>query len=105
MGVTISGMDEMMAELDRLSKAAQELDGEHEVSFGELFPQEFMSENTSCATIDDFFAGCGHEIRSDDDIDAIPGFDEYVQRTTTFPSWEEMKGTALDELVFRELGL
>lgn len=98
----------MTFETDRFDewiKQIEKLEGESRVEFGELFHSNFMKKNTGCESIEEFFEKSPWEINDEEDFEAIPpkGLDEYVDKNTVFPSWEEMIGTAGEEWIADQL--
>ena len=76
-----------------------------EVSYGDIFTDEFINRYTSFATIDDFFDGGGYVIKSLDDIEEIPDeeLDAFVKKSTEFISWKQMTDAAVDEYLENNL--
>ena len=85
-----------MKGLDDLKKKVQELEKTEEVSFSELFDQDFMRENTTFASIEEMFEKSGFKIDSPQDFEAVPSnsWDEYVRSNTEFDDWEQMQVAA-----------
>lgn len=99
--------EDFVRPLRDLQRRAEELDGEHQFSFPELFPDEFMLRNTEFPTIDALFAASGFKVESSEDLAAIPDapWDAFVASRTRFASWDEMKNAAAGEWARRRLGL
>ena len=99
----ITGLDELEKQLDKLSQAADELDGEHSVSFGVLFNPEFMSRNTQFQTIDEFTERSSFDFSDIESIDEAQ-LDKFIAEHTSFESWEDMKASAAQEWAAKKLG-
>lgn len=102
----MSGFDELNKKLKDMEKAAKELDGENEVSFGELFNNSFMKKYTNSENVQVFFDNSGFKTDTDEEFEAIDQaeLDSYVQSNSKFNTWEEMKGKAGEEYVVKKLG-
>jgi hypothetical protein len=100
-------LDDILSKLHDLQRKAEELDGEHAVSFSELFNDDFMLRNTDFPSIGSMMAASGFKVESSEDFAAIPdqAWYEFVRERTRFASWDEMKGAATREWVIRRLGL
>lgn len=105
--VETNGIEEAQDALSDIADNAQELDGENEVGFGELFTDAFMRKYTEFGSIDKFFEESPWAVESEEDFAAIPeaDLDDYVDEHTAFPSWEEMLGTAGEQWMVDQLGL
>lgn len=104
--IEFSGFDELEHRLNDLKRRADELDGENEVPFSQLFPESFMQEYTSFSSFDEMLSSGGFNVESQEDFDAIPDdvFDRHVVSTTKFSGWEEMLGEATSQYVAGKLG-
>lgn len=92
--------------LEELSKAAEELNGKQDVPLSELFPAEFISTNTSLASIDELFEIGGWDMSVEDALSAIPDteIDIIVQRHTSFATWHDMLQAAIGQHAAKKLG-
>lgn len=106
MGCKIEGLDNLMRHLDDLKRAAEELDGEHQISLNEMFPDFFMLRYTNFSTIDEMFNKSGFGIETQEDLENLPEIEwgQFISGNTQFESWEEMKQTAAKEWTQRKLG-
>jgi hypothetical protein len=102
----VEGLDEIINELETLSKKAEELDGEHEVTFNELFDSSFMSRYTQFSSFDDMLDAGGFYVNTQDDIDNIPDdvFDKHISTSTDFDNWKDMLEIAAQEYFAKKLG-
>lgn len=103
----MSGFDDLEKKLKEMEKAAKELEGTKEVSFGELFNDNFMRKYTDSDNLESFFGKSGYKIETEDDFDALDEseFDAFVNKHSEFNDWEEMLGKAGEEYAIRKLGL
>ena len=99
MGFDIDGLDDIMQSLDNLAKKAEELSGSREVTFAELFSDEFISSNTNATTMNEFLGNSGFDVSSTESFLAIPDEDwnRYVMENSDFESWEDMQRAAAAE--------
>lgn len=89
----------------QLEENLKSLGSTTQVSFADLFTPEFMQKHTQHKTMEDMFAASGFKAETREDIEAIPDaeWDSFVQRTTKFTSWKDMKVTAAGEFAGRKL--
>lgn len=106
MSIKIKGLDKFQRDLSNIAKKAQELEGQKNFSFEELFNVSFMNKHTSFTNFNDFLVAGGFIVNSAEDFKAIPDdeFDEYIQKSTKFTSWSQMQEEATGEYVARQLG-
>jgi len=106
MSIKIKGFDKLQKTLNGMKKKAKDLDGTHEVSLDDLFPESFMREFTDVPNIDDFFSRGDFKLESQLDLDSIPEhkLDELAGGYTRFPTWKEMLNKAGVEWSKRKLG-
>ncbi|WP_298016706.1 hypothetical protein [uncultured Dysosmobacter sp.] len=103
----IKGFDKLEKQLKRMEKGAKELDGQHDVSFSELFTVPFMQKFTKFSSFDELLAAGGFKVKSNEDFEAIPDadFDKHIASVTKFKNWEEMLGEATEQYICKKLGL
>lgn len=101
-----SGFKDLMKDLDKRSKRAQELEGEHQVTFDELFPVEFMRSNTHFDSIDNFLISAGIDPKNQESFDSYPQdkLDKFTEENTNFSSWEAMIQKATNQLASKWMG-
>jgi hypothetical protein len=106
MGCKIEGLDRLMNRLEELKKSAEKLDGEHQLSLNELFPDFFMLRYTDFSTIDEMFKKSGFAIETQNDFDNLSQdeWGEFISGHTQFENWQEMKQTATKEWTQKKLG-
>ena len=106
MSFELEGFDELQNTLQDLADRAENLSGEHEVSFEELFVKEFMINHTNFSTFNELLDASPFEVNSPEDFEAIPDaeFDRYISQATNFDSWESMLEEATCEYAARQLG-
>ena len=91
--------------LKKLQKKIKELSQPHEVAFGELFNNNFMSKYTSVSSFDKLLEVSGFEVKSMEDFKAIPdnAWEECIRQYTSFNSWQEMQSKAVGENLKQQL--
>ena len=99
-----SGLDKLQKDIEKQIKNTERLNGEHEVSFDELFPDSFMQKYTSFNNIDSFEEKSTFNWK---DIKNIPDneLDLFVNKNTSFTNWQEMLDTASQLWVNKQLKL
>lgn len=101
---SMDGFDDIKNTLDKYAKKADELDGK-QVSYAELFPEEFMSEFTKFSGLKDFFDAGNFHITSGNEIACLPKgeLNAYVASSTPFKSWKEMMDKATEAYIVRQV--
>ena len=101
MSFEINGLSNFQKKIEKLEQFSK---NEHSVSFGELFTDTFMKSNTSFNNCDDFLKSIG--IDTEEQLKAMPEeqMDEFVAKTTSFSSWQEMLAAASSEYALRQAG-
>jgi hypothetical protein len=94
----MEGFDKLQKKLNDLQRNIKDLEGKNEVSFKELFTQEFIKGNTNFENLDDMFKKSGFEINSQEDFKKIPNeqWDSFISSNTKFKNWEEMLDAAVN---------
>lgn len=102
----VTGIDAVQRRFKEMARAAEELNGEHQVSLDDLFSEEFMNNNTRYDSLDDFFDAAGFKIESQQDFDDLPEdeLDAKVQELTKYQSWDDFKHEAIAHYTFSKLG-
>lgn len=83
--------------LFELESALKEINDKNEISkYKEIFPENFMIENTQFDDIEDFFYFGKIEIKAIEEYSTVDMWmiDEAVEKYTDFSSWEEFVNTA-----------
>jgi len=106
MSFKITGLDDLQKNLQNLADKAEALDGQHTVSFEELFIEDFMTSNTQFSSLDELLENGKYDVNSPEDFKAIFGdaFDAYISEVTEFASWEEMLEEATTQYAVGQLG-
>ncbi|WP_069997741.1 hypothetical protein [Cellulosilyticum sp. I15G10I2] len=106
MSFELTGLDEFEKGLQDLADRAEALDGEHEVTFEDLFVEDFMASCTQFSSIDELFEKSPFVVNSPEDFEAIPDdeLDTYISEVTQFESWEDMLSEAGAQYAARQLG-
>lgn len=107
MGIEFEGFDELEKSLEEISRKAQEMEEGIEVSFNDLFDEAFMHEYTSSNNWDELLDNSGFVVETNEDFENIPEeeWDEYINKTTSFETWEEMIDKAYEIFTLNQLGL
>lgn len=107
MEIKISGLDKLEKDLKEIQKKARNLQGEHQVSFGELFTDAFMKKYSNFLSFEEFLQSSGFKVETAEDFEAIPDdeFDKYVKENTKFTCWQDMLHKATSEYALTQLGL
>jgi hypothetical protein len=102
----ITGLTELQGKLRQLSDNAAALDGQHNVSFAELFNGTFMKKNTRYSSMGELFSDGGFKIENQQDFEAISEatLDAHIAKNTQFKNWGEMKSAAGTQWMKRKLG-
>ncbi|AGE39613.1 hypothetical protein [Lactiplantibacillus plantarum] len=99
----MDGLDKLMSDFDRMSNNAKELDGDHKVSFENLFTNDFLNKYTSFKTTDDLLSAIpADNVKSFDDFDK-PVVDEIINKNSQFSSFTEMRDEAIEFYVLNGL--
>jgi hypothetical protein len=103
----VNVFEDALRKLNELQRKAEQMNGQHSVPLGELFPEEFMLRQTDFSSIAGMIDASGFPVVTGDDFAAIPRevWDAFVKERTRFLSWEEMRATAMREWATRQLGL
>ncbi|RIJ65503.1 hypothetical protein [Rummeliibacillus sp. POC4] len=100
----IDGFDELSAELNNLQKNAEELSGTNEIPLEGLLTDEFLTQNSTFTSYDQFIKG---EIFTKyASLEEIPDseIDQYITSNSQYASWEDFLGNATEEFVAKSLG-
>lgn len=102
----MEGFDKLQKKLNDLQKNVKDLEGEKQVSFKELFTQEFIKENTNFENLDDMLKKSGFKIESQEDFQQIPDdqWDKFIAGSTKFKNWEEMLNNAIKIWTGKKIG-
>lgn len=102
-----SNIDEIIGKLEQMKQKAEDLSGKHIIPFSDLFIPEFMDKYTDFKLIDEMLQSSGFAISSSEDIEKLPQkeWNDFIQKHTKFPSWNDMIQTARNEYFARKLGL
>lgn len=69
-----------------------------EVTFGDLFPDDWIAAHTEFPDVDAFVDASDYDIHEGTDLSGVPerDWDAFVARHTEFENWTEMVGAALE---------
>ncbi len=98
------GFKELEKRLDKMSREAKKLDGEHSVNLTELFPESFMSTHTHSSSIEEFLLDLG--VSDQSTFEELPheDLDAKVKAETDFDSWNKMYEAGTAQYVGKKLG-
>lgn len=107
MGIEFRGLDQVKKKLNDIKERAEELNGNHTVSFSELFNHEFMAEYSQYQSMQELMDKSGFTINNQEDFAAIPDdqWDEYIRKVTKFENWKEMQQTAASKWAAKKMGV
>lgn len=102
-----NGFKDLEKQLTKMSKAAEELNGENEIPFNDLFTANFISTNTDFPTMEAFEKASGLDFSNQETFEAIDenALDTFVSENSKFDSWEDMLGNASESWLSKKLGL
>lgn len=101
-----NGFDELNNELNKMAKAAKDLEQNSSVPFDEIFTKKFMCEHTNFDSFDAFLTAGGFSVQTNEEFEAIPDseMNSHVSSSTNFSDWEDMLSTAAAEYTASKLG-
>ncbi len=105
MNIKMEGFTELQKELDKMQKAAENLDNA-QIPIDDLLTNSFMKKYSNFSNFDEFLEAGNFVVNSQEDFEAIPEneMDSHVSKTTKFSSWDDMLGTAGEEYALKRLG-
>jgi hypothetical protein len=104
MGVKITGLDQVMRNLDRIIDRASALDGKV-ITLADALTPEFLSKHTGgrYSSLTEWADQSGLAFTSIEDFTADERWNRYVQSTTDFASAKEMFSAATGEYAARQI--
>ena len=101
----VNDLDDFERKLDKMTKAAEELDEQGSVSFKELFCDTFMTKYTKYTTIEEFVeaSGCDFSLNEFNVTDK-KALDLFVKNNSSFNKWAAMESEAVGDYLARKLG-
>ena len=92
----VDALDRSTPDLDTPSVVPVSDAPEPDVALAEFFPPDFMDEHTRFGSFAEFCDESPWEIDERADLASIPSdeLDRYVDRTTQFETWDEMRNRA-----------
>ena len=105
MNIKMEGFTELQKELDKMQKAAENLDNA-QIPIDDLLTNSFMKKYSNFSNFDEFLEAGNFVVNSQEDFEAIPEneMDSHVSKTTKFSSWDDMLGTAGEEYALKRIG-
>lgn len=100
-----NSLDDLTNKLKQLQQNAEQISGDNEVPFDELFNEPFMQRHTN-NTYSSFSKFLNSSKFGDIPFEKIPDdeWDDWVDKNTDFQSWEDMQTTASQEWISKKLG-
>lgn len=91
--------------LNKLIKNAEEMDGKQQVKLVDLMTPEFITGCSNFNDLESLFSQSTFKIENIEDFKAIPEheWEDFINKHTSFRSWEEMQKNALEAYVKRQL--
>ncbi|GMR70624.1 hypothetical protein NUITMVRA1_13010 [Aerococcus viridans] len=99
----VDGLDELQESIQKKNDSANELNKEPQISFTELFNDEFMKANSYLSDFQAFKNKSNFDFSQPDTI-SITELDKFVSENTNFDNWENMKGAATQLWIADKLG-
>lgn len=100
-----NSLDDLINKLKQLQQNAEQISGDNEVPFDELFNEPFMQQHTnnSYSSFSEFLNSSKF---GDIPFEEIPDdeWDDWVDKNTDFQSWKDMQTTASQEWISKKLG-
>lgn len=102
----ITGLDKVLAKLDKIQETAKSLDGSA-IPLEELLNPQFLQEFSRFQSLDEMFAASGYNVESSEDFKAIPDepWDVFIENNTEFSNWSDMSTKAAADYFFKKAGL
>ncbi|RQO35986.1 hypothetical protein DBR37_06460 [Herminiimonas sp. KBW02] len=102
-----NGFDELQKKLTKLADNAKKLDGANQVPLKDLLSDAFIKRHSAFSDVDELFKTSGFAVESQEDFAAIPDteWDQFIEKSTSFSSWNDMLGAAIKEWTKKQLGL
>ena len=100
------GLDKPKKQQKNLEQRVNNMQGEKQVSFEELFSGDFMKAHTEFGSIGEMLTASGYKTDTIEDFEKIPAmdWDAFVSKRTHFANWEEMMRTAAEKYFAKKQG-
>ncbi len=99
----LKGLDEFKKRLNRMTENAKRIEGEHSVSYVDLFNDSFIMKNTFLDTSEEFFNRLNLEVGESIAKASEEELDIFAQSVSNFESWKELRGKAVSEYTLRKI--
>jgi hypothetical protein len=101
----MSSFEDFKKKIEKLTKNASLLEGDHVVALTDLLTPEFVSKHTEFANAEALFSGSSFKIEAPEDFAAIPDeeWDAYIRSVSGFADWKSMMRSAVAERTKRKL--
>lgn len=103
----IEGIDGVQRSLEELAERASRIGGSQEVPLGELLAPGFLSKYSRFLSVDELLEASGFKADTAEEFAKIPEeeLDLFIERNTTFATWDEMLSAAGTEWAQKKLEL
>lgn len=97
--IKITGIRDAQDKLDKLKQLGTR------VSFGDMFPPEFISSHSGYSDMEKLIEASGFVVESEEDFKAIPdsAWEGHIVENTKFDSWRSMQEAAFKALTQKTL--
>jgi len=104
--IKFEGFEEVGKQLEELGERASQMDGNQEVPMSELLEPGFMARNSKFLSFDELVEASGYKIDNLDDFEKIPDneWDEFIEKNTSFATWQDLISAASAEWATKKLG-
>lgn len=94
-----------ISQLTSLKKKLNQIEGKHNYTLKELFNDDFMKAHTEHPNISSFLEDSGLDFSSQETFRNVDesALDSYVASHSDFSSWHDMKLSAYEEIVSKQL--
>lgn len=100
-------IEKSLKPLEDLARHARELDGQHQVSVANLLTPEFLGRCSRFRSVDELIESSGFRVQSAEDFAAIPDaqWNTFINKNSSFVTWQAMLDAAVKEWTIKRLGL
>ncbi len=101
----IHGLDDLQKDLKRLKHNARSIGQRRSIDLDHLLSKQFLKRHTKFSSLDQLFDESPFDVETQEDFDALNDqeLDDFIRKSTSFPSWQDMLDKAADEWAEAEL--